>query len=288
MNWQYRRVSAGEAPLGQYSRRPFTLIELLVVVSIIAILAAMLLPALNAARFKTKEKLCINNQRQLGLFIQLYADDYDQEVPMAYWPDAVSCSDINNYPIADRGTQWLRYRGAYRGLSVLYKAGYQNDQRLWYCPIMNAGEDGGSGHPTRSWNPSGGQNAVNNSALGSYYSRYVYGNSVPSARRICTEFGVSPVGRIGKLHVVVQRTPAALWDSYHDVPGQCCLGIAQTGFHKQGYNVLYYDMTVRYLPKLEWSFWPYNIGADYTDLHWTTGPTPGMFLNVVDNYAVIR
>jgi prepilin-type N-terminal cleavage/methylation domain-containing protein len=225
MNWQYRRVSAGEAPLGQYSRRPFTLIELLVVVSIIAILAAMLLPALNAARAKTKEKLCINNQRQLGLFIQIYADDYDQEVPMAYWPDAVSCSDNQNYPNANRGYQWLRYRGAYRGLTMLYWTGYQNDQRLWYCPIMNAGEDGGPGHPTRGWNPSGGQQATNQSSLGSYYYRYVYTGQVNSGRKICSEYGVNVNAHVGKLHVLVERTPAALWDSYHDIGLSCCVSL---------------------------------------------------------------
>jgi len=64
----------------------FTLLELLMVIAIIAILAALLLPAFTAAKGKARRTACLNNLKQISLGVNLYAGDSTDAVPGGWSP----------------------------------------------------------------------------------------------------------------------------------------------------------------------------------------------------------
>ena len=82
----------------QTIRSCFTLIELLVVIAIIAILAGMLLPALNNARERGRTIKCVSNLKQLGLAFTMYTDEHDGKCPQTNatrrWPKTMVESGI--------------------------------------------------------------------------------------------------------------------------------------------------------------------------------------------------
>src|SRR5437773_7540417 len=68
------------------SRIGFTLIELLVVIAIIAILAAILFPVFAQTREKARQANCQSNLKNLALAILMYAQDYDEHLPLYNYP----------------------------------------------------------------------------------------------------------------------------------------------------------------------------------------------------------
>ncbi len=110
----------------RYSRIRFTLIELLVVVSIIAILAALLLPALSRVKKTARTVECMNSMKQQGLAFAMYVDDYDGYVPATriYYPSG--------------GFHWFQLIYPYVGVgSGDVSNDYIYDHRpnpIWGCP----------------------------------------------------------------------------------------------------------------------------------------------------------
>ena len=94
-------------PMTSKRRIRFTLIELLVVISIIAILAGMLLPALALAREKARRASCASNLRNIGMSMRLYAQSFDD-----YFPPEDNAA----------------------GLDLIVKAGYGSGYSIFICP----------------------------------------------------------------------------------------------------------------------------------------------------------
>jgi len=112
-------------------KRGFTLIELLVVIAIIAILAAILFPVFAQAREKARQTSCTSNLKQVGMAIQMYAQDADEMLPLAaynppneplvQWYDVVE-------PYAKTGT---------RGATINGVAAQRVDVPFWICPSID-------------------------------------------------------------------------------------------------------------------------------------------------------
>lgn len=120
----------------------FTLIELLVVIAIIAILASMLLPALNKARLKAKEAECVSKLKTLGLQLGFYCDDNKDFM----------------FKASGTGNTWYSYGNDpnfvknYLRLKWEASNAYLQKPNPMYCPAHLKGVSAGLSHVSYAYN----------------------------------------------------------------------------------------------------------------------------------------
>ena len=221
-------------------RIKFTLIELLIVISIIAILAGMLLPALSSARSKANGMSCVSREKQIGVCFALYESDFDYTCPARDWMSGSEGKSWCGRNLSDTAIDFTQegYLTPY-----LKKAGAdssaQNEIRsnIFFCPDPRVEEtivkNGGT---------------ITNSQAGGYApNRYVHGH-----------IGAFTVGDFGSSMIKANRikfpsSTVALADSAKisggNVVMNSLLSCAKVQFrHQRMANALFADGHVATLP----------------------------------------
>jgi len=125
-----RRILSQPFPMKDRERpvtRGFTLIELLVVIAVIAILAAMLLPALSKAKVSAQETGCLSNTRQIALAFMMYASDNKDRLPPL---------NTGSYDLGTVTSNWW-----FRILSdANYLTSLTVTNKIWRCPAVLNGD----------------------------------------------------------------------------------------------------------------------------------------------------
>jgi len=128
-------------------RKGFTLIELLVVIAIIAILASILFPVFARAREKARQTACLSNMKQIGLSLQMYAQDYDETYPRYqfgagpdyFWRDGILPYVKNSQLFTCPSRRTTGWNGTYGASSSSY--GFNCSGKGYDGQSMAYGED---------------------------------------------------------------------------------------------------------------------------------------------------
>ncbi|MDR3710757.1 MAG: prepilin-type N-terminal cleavage/methylation domain-containing protein [Capsulimonadaceae bacterium] len=219
-------------PVRYMKRRGFTLIELLVVIAIIAILAAILFPVFATARDKARQATCASNEKQIGIGMTMYKQDYDECYPLTYW----------------NGSSWVPY-GVVTFETVTYP--YIKSTNVWMCPSSSNAPGSYALWPIT---PGGSATNISDYTINAYILSYnsttqpLNDAKIPQpssiiavAENTTNAFAVAVVNDTWNNVWQTPSTSSCAWTSWN---------CERQGFpHNDGANYLFCDAHVKYLPE---------------------------------------
>jgi prepilin-type N-terminal cleavage/methylation domain-containing protein/prepilin-type processing-associated H-X9-DG protein len=243
--------------------KAFTLVELLVVIGIIAVLISILLPSLNKAKESAKRTQCLANLRQIGAFLNMYANSYKQRVPLGFESSGNSfAAEGNNYYLAIASSTPdpdpnppVKVR--YIGLGLFLKTGYVRDggtssggtALMFFCPSFDGDLYHGFNSVLNKWPPTQQNVRCTYSSRGSI-TNTTGTAATPATDEVCwvtkanSPFYPVQVLTNGAFSNPPVEQPMLRLNKLKNKAVACDVLATQdriTGGHKTGINVLYAD-----------------------------------------------